>query len=102
MNEEVKYAAVLAPQAPSAQSLEDPRRTIRAGGLLVHFDLERKVGGLYSLQQGGWTMFHPVEPAEFIQLLPAFDVVIPDSPDRQAWLAAICSTTALHPAAGLN
>lgn len=98
----IQHTHVLQPLAPSAESLSDPRRTIRAGGLLIHFDLERKVGGLYSMRKNGWTLFHPCEPDEFLQLLPAFDVVIPESPGRHAWLAAICSTTACGPSGAMN
>lgn len=85
----IQQVPVLQPQAPSAESLSDARRSIRAGGLLVHYDIERRAGGLYSLQHGGWTLFSPVTPSEFLQLLPAFDVVIADTPDLQTWLDAI-------------
>lgn len=86
-------AQVYVPHAPHAESLADPRLTIRddAGSLLVHYCPRHCCGGVYDLETGVWSLYSPMTAVELLAALPRLGVRIADEPALQAWLDAIAT-----------
>lgn len=84
-------AYIFQPRAPHADSLADPRRTIRSacGTLLAHYCSKHQCGGVYDLTLRAWTLYTPMTAEEFICTLPKIGVRIADTTALQVWIDSI-------------
>src|SRR5690554_6823815 len=84
-------AAVPQPLTPHADTFADPRFTIFSAerDQLITYCPVNRCGASFNVGCRMWTIWSPIEVAEFVAILVRRKTVLSDSEDFHTWVAAI-------------